>query len=249
MDLKQWGQYDPNKSNNLVKDGKSPKINGNSQLVNENCGEIPMDQLPSNLHAPIINSSKSKYSASQQMFPYLHSIPSGSQNNLFGNNQMKSTFMQSMNKKVSIPGLGHGDFNLEGLEKFANNNSFVLNTSNMYPGEDRPQRISSFKNIDPIQNNYPQRYEYFSELGKRDSIYSESKRLPCMNGNPNQFNSNNMSYGRKDFLDTEQINNMKLLMDSALNKSKLMNDASFTQANSRICLPNWNAQTEAFEKP
>jgi hypothetical protein len=231
MNLKQWGQFDPNAPVNLNNNADSMKINRNSQLELENTGEIMLDQVPSNLHAPIINSSKSKYSASQHLFPYLNSMTPGSQNTLFANHHVKSSFMQSLAKnKVSIPGLSQGDFNLAAFEQPGNNNSFVLNTSGLYPNDGQPSRRSNFKNIEPPQSNYNQKYEYFSELGKRDSIYSESKRMPPMNGNISHFPSNSLAFNKnKDFLDVDII---KSLIDCQLSNPNLISQQpSVTAAN------------------
>lgn len=236
MNLKQWGQFDPNTPVNINNHADSMKINGNSQLELENTGEIMLDQVPSNLHAPIINSERSKYSVSQQLFPYLNRIIPGSQNTLFANNHLKSSFMQSLAKnKVSIPGLSQGDFNLAAFEQPGNNNSFVLNTSGLYPNDGQPSRRSSFKNIEPPQSNYNQKYEYFSELGKRDSIYSDPKRMPPMNGNISHFPNNNLAFNKnKDFLDVDY---MKSIMESQLSNPNLISQQPSVTAANRYSPP------------
>jgi len=177
MDLKQWGKYQGLKSPvNLPKNNDD-----NSKKVIEPESEVNLQEVPSNLHAPILNQPKSNYNALYQNFPYLYSNPSQSGSTMVPDDQLNSSFVKST-KKDSIKNSEsrNFDFIMNHLPLMIKNSKFSYNKS---LDEMQSQRfvadpsaiieqlsgISSF-----IENKGCSNYD-FSLLGKRgNSIFSNT---------------------------------------------------------------------------
>lgn len=102
MDLKQWGKYQNLKKPAQASNNSNDILNLSStetfRKVKENQGSVNQVEVPSNLHAPILNQPKAIYNAQHQNFPYLYSNPSQAVSTMISDDPKNNSFVKPHKK-------------------------------------------------------------------------------------------------------------------------------------------------------